>query len=129
MYYVSLAVIALLFVWRIRAGFRNGMVHEVISMIAMGAAGFCVVLLLGAISSYFQRQIGETVQFVSVLFVVCLVYRFVSIFLTSAKLISKLPIIHWLDKLLGAFAGAAEAGILTAFFIRFVKNLGLSFLA
>ena len=56
MYYVSLAVIILIFIWRIAAGFRKGLVQEIISLIAMAVAGVCVVLVVGAIGSTWIRR-------------------------------------------------------------------------
>ncbi len=128
MYYVSLIVIAIIFIWRIGAGFRKGMVQEIISLIAMAVAGFCVVLILGAVGSYLEREIGRTIQSVIVLFVVCLVYRLVQTLFTSLELISKLPIIKWLDKLLGLVVGFAEAALISGILVYFLKNWGLSIL-
>ena len=128
MYYVSLAVIAIIFIWRMIAGFRKGMVQEVISLIAMAVAGVCVVLILGAIGSYLDREIGRVIQIVAVLFVVCLVYRLVHTLFTSLELISKLPIIKGLDKLLGIAVGFAEAVLIVGVLVYFLKNWGLSIL-
>ncbi|MDE7445494.1 MAG: CvpA family protein [Lachnospiraceae bacterium] len=128
MYYVSLAVIAIIFIWRMIAGFRKGMVQEVISLIAMVVAGVCVVLILGAIGSYLDREIGRVIQIVAVLFVVCLVYRLVHTLFTSLELISKLPIIKGLDKLLGIVVGFAEAALIVGVLVYFLKNWGLSIL-
>lgn len=128
MYYVSLAVIAIIFIWRMIAGFRKGMVQEIISLIAMAVAGVCVVLILGAIGSYLDREIGRVIQIVAVLFVVCLVYRLVHTLFTSLELISKLPIIKGLDKLLGIVVGFAEAVLIVGVLVYFLKNWGLSIL-
>ena len=128
MYYVSLAVIAIIFIWRMIAGFRKGMVQEVISLIAMVVAGVCVVLILGGIGSYLDREIGRVIQIVAVLFVVCLVYRLVHTLFTSLELISKLPIIKGLDKLLGIVVGFAEAALIVGVLVYFLKNWGLSIL-
>lgn len=128
MYYIALIIIAIIFIWRIVAGFRKGMVQEIISLIAMGVAGFCVVLILGAVGSYLNQEIGKTIQMVAVLIVVCLIYRLVHILFTSLELISKLPIIKGLDKLLGAVVGLAEAGLIVGFLVYFLKNWGLSIL-
>lgn len=128
MYYVSLAVIAIIFIWRMIAGFRKGMVQEVISLIAMVVAGVCVVLILGAIGSYLDREIGRVIQIVAVLFVVCLVYRLVHTLFISLELISKLPIIKGLDKLLGIVVGFAEAALIVGVLVYFLKNWGLSIL-
>ncbi|WP_337404682.1 CvpA family protein [Suilimivivens sp.] len=129
MYYFSLVIVALIFIWRIAAGVKKGMVKELISLIAMVAAGFCVILIMGALNSYFDQKIGQAVQFVCVLFAVCLVYRLMNVLFTSLKLISGLPVIRWLDKLLGMVLGVVEAGLITAFLVRVVKELGLTFLS
>ncbi len=119
MYYISLKIIA---------GFRKGMVQEIISLIAMAVAGFCVILILGAVGSYLNREIGKSVEMAVVLFVVCLVYRLIQVLFTSLELISRLPVIKWLDKLLGIVVGLAEAGLLVGLLVYFLKNWGLSIL-
>lgn len=128
MYYIALIIIAIIFIWRIAAGFRKGMVQEIISLIAMCAAGFCVILILGAVGSYLNKEIGKTIQIIVVLIVVCVIYRLVHVLFTSLELISKLPIIKGVDKLLGAVVGLAEAGLIVAFLVYYLKNWGLSIL-
>lgn len=129
MYYIALIIIALIFIWRIVAGFRKGMVQEITSLIAMAAGGGCVILILGAAGSYLNREVGKTIQIIAVLIVVCLIYRLVHILFTSLELISKLPIIKGMDKLLGAVVGVAEAGLIVGILVYFLKNWGLSILA
>ena len=128
MYYISLIIIALIFIWRAAAGFRKGMVQEIISLIAMAVAGFCVILILGAVGSYLNRELGKSVEMAVVLFVVCLVYRLLQVLFTSLELISRLPVIKWMDKLLGIVVGLAEAGLLVGLLVYFLKNWGLSIL-
>lgn len=128
MYYVFWAAIIIIFIWRIIVGFRKGMVQEIISLIAMGIAGLCVMLILGVVESYLDREMGQVIRLVAVLFVVCLVYRLIHILFTSLQLISKLPIIKGADKLLGAVIGFLEAGLIVSFLVYFIKNWGLSIL-
>ena len=128
MYYAALIIIALIFIWRMTVGFRKGMVQEIISMISMAVAGVCVLLIFGAIGSYLNREIGKVVQMVIVLLVVCAVYRLIHVLFTSLELISKLPVIKWLDKLLGIVIGAGEAALIVGFIIYFLKSWGLSVL-
>ena len=128
MYYIALIIIALIFIWRIATGFRRGMVQEIVSLIAMAAAGVCIFLIMGAVGNYLNHEIGKMVQIIVVLFVVCLVYRLVHILFTSLKLISKLPIIKGVDKLLGALIGCAEAALIVGILVYLLKNWGLSFL-
>lgn len=126
MYYAAIVVIIFIFIWRMAAGFKRGMVQELVSLIAMVVAGFCMMLILGAIGSYLEREIGQLIRFISVLFAVCIVYRLVNILFTSLKLISKLPIVRWVDKLFGIVIGGAEAALLTGMAVYFLKNWGLS---
>ncbi|MDE6977687.1 MAG: CvpA family protein [Lachnospiraceae bacterium] len=125
MYYAALAGIILIFLWRMAAGFRKGMVQEIISLIAMAAAGVCVFLIIGAVGSFMDQEIGSLIQIVAVLIAVCLAYRLVNLLFISLKLISKLPIVKGLDKVLGAVVGFAEAGILVGFLVQIIKNWGI----
>ena len=129
MYYIALVLIAVIFIWRIAAGFRRGMVQEIVSLIAMAVAGVCVGLIVGAVGSYLEKEISKTLVMVAVLFIVCAVYRMVHVLFTSLELISRLPIIKGVDKLLGAVVGAAEAGVIVGVLVYFLKNWGLSVLA
>ena len=126
MYYAALVVIVFIFIWRIVAGFKRGMIQEFVSLIAMVVAGFCMILILGAVGSYLEREIGQLIQFISVRLPVCIVYRLVNILFTSLKLISTLPIIRWVDKLLGVVVGGVEAVLLVGVAVHFLKNWGLS---
>ena len=125
MYSAALAGIILIFLWRMAAGFRKGMVQEIISLIAMAAAGVCVFLIIGAVGSFMDQEIGSLIQIVAVLIAVCLAYRLVNLLFVSLKLISKLPIVKGLDKVLGAVVGFAEAGILVRFLVQIIKNWGI----
>lgn len=126
MYYVALIIVALIFIWRITTGFKKGMVQEIVSLIAMVVAGVCVVLILAAIGSYIDKEIGQVIQMVLVLAVICLVYRLINILFTSLELIAKLPVISWVDKLLGAAIGFAEAVVIVGLLVYLIKNWGLS---
>lgn len=127
-YYVALIIIALIFIWRIITGFKKGMVQELLSIVAAVAAGICMVLIFGAIGSYFENKIGEVIKIVVVLLVFCMVYRLINVLFTSLKLVSKLPIVRSVDKLLGIAVGCAEAGVLVICLIELLKNWGLSVL-
>lgn len=128
MYYVSLTVIMIIFIWRIVSGFRKGLVQEIISLIAMVVAGFCVVLIIGAIGSYIDKEISKVIEMTVVLFAVCAVYRLVHVLFTSLELIAKLPVIKGVDKLMGAAIGLVEAGLIVGAMVYFLKNWGLSIL-
>ena len=129
MYYVSLIIIALIFIWRIVVGFRKGMVKEIGSLIAMAVAGVCIFLIIGAVRGYLDNETGKLIQNILILFAVCVIYRLLRVLATSIQLVSKLPIIKILDKLLGLVVGCAEAVLIVGFVVYFLKNWGLSILA
>lgn len=129
MYYVAVGIIALVFIWRIRVGLKKGMVGEIISLISMVIAGVCLALILTAVDSYVEEQITKVIQAVISLFVLCLIYKIVSVLFTSLKLISNLPIIKGLNALLGAVLGAAEAVVIVAIAVRLLKYFSISLLS
>ena len=128
MYYVAWIIIILIFIWRIITGFKKGMVQELISLVAMVIGCICLTLILTAVSNYLNKQIGQTLQSLLTLAVICLVYRLVSVIFTSLKLISKLPVISILNKLLGAVTGAVEALLLVSLLVALVKKFGMTLL-
>lgn len=129
MYYIALAVIFFVFIWRAVVGFKKGMVQELLSLVAMAVSGVCVVLILGALGNYLNHEIGKMVQIITVLLVVCFVYRLISILFTSLKLVSKLPIVKSVDKLLGIVVGLVEAGLIVALLVQLLKSWGILLLS
>lgn len=128
MYYIILGIIAFIFLWRIAAGFKKGMVREIVSLISTIVAGFCLLLILGAIGSYMDREMGRLAQIIAVLAAVCVIYRVVSLLFTSLKLVTHLPVIRGFDKMLGAAFGFGEAAVIVGFLVYLLKNWGLSIL-
>ena len=128
MYYVTLIAIGIIFIWRMTVGFKKGLVQELLSLVAGIVAGVCMLLILGAVGSYFQNDLGRIIKIVAVLLSVCIVYRLGNTLFVSLKLISKLPIVKSVDKLLGIILGFAEAAVLVIAVIRLLKNWGLSIL-
>lgn len=127
-FYLAVAAIVVIIIWRMVSGFRKGMVQEILSLIAMVVAGFCAYLLLGAVGSYLNREIGRLIQIIILLLIVCAVYKLANLIFTSIRLVSRLPVIRSADKLLGAVFGILEGIIITGYILYWLKNWGLSVL-
>ena len=127
-FYLAVAGIVVIIIWRMVSGFRKGMVQEILSLIAMAVAGFCAYLLLGAIGSYLNKEIGRLIQIIILLLIVCAVYKLANLIFTSIRLVSRLPVIRSADKLLGAVFGILEGIIITGYILYWLKNWGLSVL-
>lgn len=129
MYYAALVIIAIIFIWRICVGLKRGMVKEITSLIAMVAAGFSLMLILGAWGNYMNQRLGKTFMMIVVLVAVSLIYKVLHLILSSMKLIAKAPVIHLVDKLLGAVLGVAESVVIIGIIVYLVKNWGLGLLS
>ena len=127
-FYLAVAGIVIIIIWRMAAGFRNGMVQEILSLVAMAVAGLSVYLILGAIGSYLNREIGRLIQIIILLLVVGAVYKLANLIFTSIRLVSKLPVIRSADKLFGAIFGIMEGIAITGYILYWLKNWGLSVL-
>ena len=127
-FYLAVAGIVVIIIWRMVSGFRKGMVQEILSLIAMAVAGFCAYLILGAIGSYLNREIGRLIQIIRLLLIVCAVYKLANLIFTSIRLVSRLPVIRSADKLFGAVFGILEGIIITGYILYWLKNWGLSVL-
>lgn len=103
-----LIIAAVVLIWRIAEGIHRGMVKEIISFVSLIVLCLVVALLGTALSNYFERDIISMIVAIILLLVLCIAHRLLSVVFFSAKLISKLPVIHSCDKLLGAVIGALE---------------------
>ncbi|MCL2051220.1 MAG: CvpA family protein [Lachnospiraceae bacterium] len=126
MYYLALGIVVLIFIWRIIAGFRKGMVAEIISVFSLIVAVISLVIVLNIAGSYFGEREGNILQLLFVLFAIGLLYKVASFILSSFKLIAKLPVLSSLDKLLGAALGAVEAVLVIALLVQVLKYFSFS---
>lgn len=126
--YIGIAVIALLIAWRMVAGFRKGLVRELLSLIALAIGGLSAYLIVGAVGSYLNREIGRLLQIVLILLVIGAVYKLAGLLFTTLKLVSKLPVVRTADKLLGSVLGMLEGLAIVWYIIYWLKNWGLSVL-
>lgn len=121
MYYLALALVIVIFIWRIVAGFRKGMVKEIISLISLVIAGISLIIVINIAGSYFGDREGNILQMLFALAIIGLFYKVISLIFFSLKLIAKLPVIKSLDKLLGAALGAVEAVLIIMMLIQLLK--------
>lgn len=107
-------------------GYGKGMVKEIISLVSMAVLGATVALLAGAFSSYNDGKIFNVVVAVVLLTVLIIAHHLLKIVFFSAKLVSKLPVVHFVDKLLGVVFGLFEVILLlwTVYTLVMMLELG-----
>jgi len=107
-------------------GYKKGMVRSLISLISLLIT--CVVLFLlgNALSSYFDGRFFNVIITLLLLAAIGLVHHLLNVVFFSAKVISKLPIVHSLDKLLGIVVGILETVLIvwTIYAFNIFRDLG-----
>ncbi len=120
-----LIVLGLVLVWRIAEGIHRGMVKEIISFVSLIVLCLTVALLGTALSNYFEKDIINMIVAIILLLVLLIAHRLLSLVFFSAKLISKLPIIKSVDKLLGAVIGILETIVIVWMIFSLIHTFGM----
>lgn len=106
---ILLIVLAIILIWRVSAGVKRGVVRETIAFINV----IFVALVLGLVCMIFHAYHAENYLSIVLLLVgivvLSILYSLLKIVFFSAKVISKLPVVSSVDRLLGLVIGAAEA--------------------
>lgn len=109
---ILLILFLILMIFKIKDGYKKGMVREIISFVSLIIMCIVVVLIGNGINSYFDGEILNVIVMVLLLCVIGIVHHLLGVVFFSAKVISKLPIISWVDKLLGIIVGFLETLII-----------------
>jgi len=102
-----LAVIAVT-ILKIMDGYKKGMVKEIISFVSLVVMCVVVLLLGSGLHSYMEKEILGVMIAILLLVILGIAHHALKLVFFSAKLISKLPIVHSADKILGMLVGALE---------------------
>ena len=119
-------IVILLVAFKMYDGYKKGMVKEIVSFVSLLILAALVALIAGGISSYNSGKILNVIIAVVLLILLSIVHRVLSLVFFSAKLISKLPVIHSADKVLGILFGFLEVVIMlwTGYTLVMVLDLG-----
>lgn len=93
-------------------GYRKGMVKEIVSLVSLVVLCVVAALLAYGATSYNDGRIFNVVVIVVLLLILITVHRLLSVVFFSAKLATMLPVVHFVDKLLGVVFGVFEIVLL-----------------
>ena len=116
-------VFFLLLVCGIR-GCRKGMSKEITGLVAWAVTLFVISLIIMLYSSLRDNETRNTIYSIIILILIGLIYGIVHLLLKSIKAISKLPVFHLLDQILGLVVGLAE-GIVIVWLLYVLCEAGL----
>lgn len=118
-------IVLFLLVVEIVDGYKKGMVKEIVSFVSLMVMCIVVVLISAGLHSFMEKQVIGVLIAVLLLAVLGIAHHLLGVVFFSAKLIVKLPIIHWVDKLLGMVVGALEVVLLLWTLYTFIMHFGL----
>lgn len=89
-------------------GYKKGMVKEIISLVSMVVLCLVAALIANGVHSYFDGNFFNVAVAVVLLTVLGIVHHLLSLVFFSAKLVAKLPVVHFVDKIAGIAFGVVE---------------------
>lgn len=105
---ILLIAVVLFMICKIVDGYKKGMVKEIISLVSLIVVCAVVALIVRGLDSYWDKNYVNVIVAVVLLIIVGIVHHILGVVFFSAKVISKLPIVSWLNKLLGMVFGVLE---------------------
>lgn len=99
---------AILLLVRVVVGTKKGFIKEVCSLISVVIASIAVVLIAFGVRKYFDHEVVMVVAAIVLVLLLGIIYKLLDVFLVSLKLISKLPVVSLIDKILGLILGIVE---------------------
>lgn len=108
-------------------GYKKGMVKEIISFVSLIVLCIVVLLIGNGLRSYVDGEFVNVFIMVLLLCILGIVHHLLGVFFFSAKMISKLPIVSWVDKLLGVVVGILETVLIlwTIYTFLGVQDMGM----
>lgn len=109
---IVLVIVALLLLGGAIKGFQNGMIKELSTLIGLIGALAAGAAAVAAFRNYQLKNTMNVLIAVICLFIVLLAFKIIDFIMASLKMLSRIPLLHGVDKLLGIAAGSAEAVVI-----------------
>lgn len=124
---ILLIVAGIVLVYNIVDCYKKGMVRSIISFISLIVLCIVVALIGNGLQSYFDGEIMNVVIMFLLLCVVAIAHHMLGVLFFPAKLIAKLPIVNYLDKILGIVVGFLETILIlwTVYTLIIMLNTGM----
>lgn len=108
-------------------GYKKGMVKELISVVSLIITCMIVAILGNGVRSYFDGKIINAIAMVLLICLIGIIRHLLGIVFFSAKVISKLPVVSFANKLLGAMFGVLETILLvwTLYLLVMMFDIGI----
>lgn len=122
---ILLIIVGIVLLCSIVDGYKKGMVKSIISFVSLIVLCIVAALISNGLQSYLDGDFVKIVIMVLLLCVLGIAHHLLGIVFFSAKLISKLPIIHSVDKILGVVFGILETILILWTIYTFIMILDM----
>ena len=122
---ILLVIVIIAALVKVLDGYKKGMVKEIISLVSLTILCAVVALLAGVISNYHDGKLFNVIIVAILLGLIGIVHHLLSVVFFSAKLISKLPVVNFLNKLLGVAFGILEVVLVVWTVYTFVMMMDM----
>lgn len=120
-------ILIVILIGNVGQGYKRGMVKSIISLVSMIISCAVLVLLGNGLHSYLNGKTVNVVLAVMMLMIISIIHHMLGVVFFSAKILSKLPVVSWADKLLGIVVGLLETILViwTIYTISMMMDLGM----
>ena len=122
---ILLLIVLIVLGCNICEGYKKELVKSVISFVSLIIISIVAILLGNALKSYMNGEIFNVVVLIVLLCIIGILRHLLDVVFFSAKVISKLPIVSWVNKLLGIVFGFLETILIVWTIYTFVMLLDL----
>lgn len=118
-------VAAVLALWRMKKGFRNGIIKETVNILSTIVSCVSIVLIFLTISSVKAQTFSTLTVCVLGLIGIGIIFKLCKLIFAPIAAITNISIIKGLDKMTGAILGLGEAVIFSWFMYRVLSYFGM----
>lgn len=123
---ILFVVMVVLLIYNVADGYKKGMVRQFISFVSLVILCIILALIANGLKSYTNGKILNVLLVIILLCVLGIVRHILGVVFFSAKVVSKLPVIHGLDKIMGIAFGILETILIlwTIYTFAMMMDLG-----
>lgn len=118
---ITLIIILIVTLCLIRYGWKRGMAKQLSGFVALVVTLGVASLMIMLYSSFKRGEAGNTIFSIVLLVITGSVYGIVKIFLKSLKAISHLPVLNFMDRVMGGIIGFARGVIFVWIFFFLLR--------
>ena len=105
---IMLIIVVIAALCKMADGYKKGMTKELLSFVSLIVLCIVGALIAGGVNNYFDGKFFNVAVMVFLLALVGIFHHLLGVALFPAKLVAKLPVISFVDKLLGIVFGVLE---------------------